>query len=44
MNSDDPNKQNLQACIDLADYVIENNGTIDELRQQVDKIMKQIEK
>ena len=32
--STDPNKQNLQKCIEMADVVIHNDGTIDELYEQ----------
>ncbi len=37
--STDPNKQNLKRCIELADYVLKNNGSIDELTDQLEKIM-----
>jgi dephospho-CoA kinase len=40
MESDDPTKQNLSACIKLADYVFSNNGTIPELREQVLWVMR----
>ncbi len=44
-SSDDPNKQNLKKCIEMADYCLENNGTIEYLHLQVqsalDKIMEQ---
>lgn len=43
MNSDDPNKQNLHACIQQADYVFSNNGTLDALTLQVEKALKEIE-
>jgi dephospho-CoA kinase len=36
MESTDINKQNLSACINQADYVITNNGNINELNQQVE--------
>jgi dephospho-CoA kinase len=43
MDTDDPNKQNLQKCISMADYVFDNNGSINELisktSQTIDKIM-----
>ena len=44
MNSDDPNKQNLHACIQQADYVFSNNGTLDALTLQVETVLKEIEK
>lgn len=39
MESEDPNKQNLSACIKVADYVIQNNGTIEELNREIEKIL-----
>jgi dephospho-CoA kinase len=39
MTSTDPNKQNLAACIALADYSLCNNGTIDELYKQLEEIL-----
>lgn len=36
MQSTDPNKQNLSECIKQADFVINNNGGIDELNAQVE--------
>jgi len=34
--SDDPNKQNLKKCIDRADIVLNNSGTIDDLYKQLE--------
>ncbi|HWB61886.1 MAG TPA: AAA family ATPase [Chitinophagales bacterium] len=42
MNSTDPNKQNLGACMNLADYKFVNNGSFDELYRQIDEVLKQI--
>jgi len=42
MTSDDPNKQNLSKCIEMADYIFMNNGTLEELHYQVDKIISEI--
>ena len=42
MNSIDPNKQNLSACMKLADYHFTNNGSFEELYQQIDKIIETI--
>jgi dephospho-CoA kinase len=39
MDSDDPNKQNLRKCIEKADHIFLNNGSIDELRKQVAEIL-----
>ena len=40
--SDDPNKQNLSRCIKLADYIFNNDGTMDDLHNQVSEAMKKI--
>ncbi len=40
--SDDPAKQNLTKCIELADFKLENSGTIEELNRQVEKILENI--
>ncbi len=42
MHSDDPNKQNLSACINKADYVMENNDTIEDLNQQTESFLAAI--
>jgi dephospho-CoA kinase len=42
MSSDDPNRQNLGKCIDLADFVFTNNGTIEELVLQVENVINKI--
>jgi dephospho-CoA kinase len=43
-SSDDPNRQNLKKCIEMADFRFKNNGTIEHLYLQVqetiDLIMK----
>lgn len=44
MQSNDPNNQNLAACISKADFLFQNNGSVDALYKQVDKAIKQIEK
>ena len=44
MLSDDPNKQNLSGCIKKADFVFNNNGTIEELQKQIDVVMNKIKK
>ncbi len=40
MTSDDPNKQNLEKCIRMADYVFTNNGTVADLEKAVDEKLK----
>lgn len=42
MDSLDPNHQNLRKCIEMADFVFKNNGTIDELTAEIEKSLKQI--
>ena len=42
MFSDDPNKQNLAKCREMADFVFDNNGTIEELYQKVENIIEKI--
>jgi dephospho-CoA kinase len=39
MESNDPNKQNLKKCIEMADFVINNNGSIEDLNKEVEKIL-----
>ncbi len=38
----DPNAQNLPKCIDMSDYVINNNGSLDNLYEQTEKIINKI--
>lgn len=38
----DPNKQNLNRCIEMADLVIQNNGDITELHKQLKKNLTRI--
>lgn len=40
--SDDPSKQNLAKCMELADYNFNNNGTHEELYSQIDKVLNKI--
>lgn len=40
MESNDPNKQNLKKCIEMADFVIKNNGKIEDLNYKLEKILK----
>lgn len=39
MQSADPNKQNISACINMADFVFNNNDTIDNLNKQVEGVL-----
>jgi len=39
MYSTDPNKQNLSACMKMADKIILNNGSVEDLAEEVEKII-----
>lgn len=40
MKSSDSHKQNLGACIQLADYVISNDGSVEDLQNNVEQFLK----
>lgn len=42
MDSTDTNKQNLKKCIEMADYIVDNNGTIEDLNFKIEEIYDQI--
>jgi dephospho-CoA kinase len=42
MTADDPNKQNLKKCIEMADFVFQNNGDREGLYQKVKNVIKEI--
>ena len=42
MNSTDINKQNISKCIEMSDFKIINNGSIDELKRKVHEIYRKI--
>lgn len=42
MESRDPNAQNISRCIEMADFHFTNNGTIEQLNQQVEEVLKEI--
>jgi len=42
MFSDDPNKQNLSKCIEMADFVLVNNGSIEELNEKLNEVFEKI--
>ncbi|MFZ4400075.1 MAG: AAA family ATPase [Bacteroidales bacterium] len=44
MNTSDPAKQNLRKCIEMADFIFENSGSINELQLKVEEVLHQIEK
>ena len=39
MDNTDPTKQNIGKCIQLADHIFLNNGTIEELDKQIEAVM-----
>jgi dephospho-CoA kinase len=39
MNSADPNAQNLKKCIELADFKLWNNGTMEQLSRKVEEVL-----
>ena len=43
-SSADPNKQNLNACIERADYFFENNGSVEELYAKVEAVLAKFDK
>lgn len=40
----DPARHNIRKVIDIADYKIMNDGTVEELHAQIDEVLKQITK
>lgn len=42
MSSTDPNKQNLSVCIAQADYRFDNGGSLEQLQQEVEQVVKEI--
>lgn len=42
MNTDDPTRQNISRCIQLADFVLSNNGSVKELHLTLDGILREI--
>ena len=43
MESTDPNKQNLRKCIEMADFIIKNNGTLEDLNKKIEETLKIIQ-
>lgn len=41
MNNDDPTKQNIGKCIAMADYVFTNNGSFEELNDQIEEVINE---
>jgi len=42
MNSEDPNKQNLKKCIEMADFTFDNNGKISDLEEQAEIVIQKL--
>ena len=42
-NSDDPNAQQLQATLDLADRVIDNDADLGALHRELDRLLSELE-
>lgn len=42
MHSEDANKQNLAECIRMADHVIQNNKSVEDLHQQTEAFYRQV--
>lgn len=42
MQSTDPSAQNIRECMDLADFYLNNDGSIEDLHLQIEKIFKLI--
>lgn len=42
MNSLDPNHQNLRKCIEMADFVFNNDGSVQDLEQSVASVLDKI--
>ncbi|MFY9144765.1 MAG: AAA family ATPase [Bacteroidales bacterium] len=42
MTTIDPNKQNLKKCIEMADFIFENSGTIAQLEERVKKVIEKL--
>ena len=43
MTTNDPNNQNLKKCIEMADFIFENNGTPTDLLEKVEKVLSKID-
>lgn len=43
MTADDPNKQNIKKCIEMADFVFDNSGSVEALFKEVEQVLSRIE-
>ena len=44
IHSTDPGKHNLAGCVELADYKLANDGSVEELHAQVNQVLAEIHK
>ena len=44
MESPDPNAQNIGKCMELADFKLWNNGTMEQLNRQIEEVLMKIKK
>jgi len=42
LKNDDPSKQQIIKCIEMADYRIDNNGSLDNLHKQIETVISKI--
>lgn len=43
MSSTDPNAQNISKCMEMADFRLWNNGTIEQLNLRIEEILKEVQ-
>jgi len=41
MTNEDPNKQNIAKCMQMADYFFTNDGTFEDLYKQIESVIAQ---
>lgn len=44
MQSKDKNSQNLKVCIEKADFLVDNSGTIEELKEKIEDLWQKIKR
>ena len=42
MTTNDPNKQNLKRCIEMADFVFENSDSVEQLENHISKVIQSL--
>lgn len=42
MTTNDPNKQNLKKCIEMADFVFDNSGSVEQLESQISQVIQSL--